>query len=84
MAPLTPTQLRRRERIESVIRLASPGLDLLLTVIDEEPVPTAIHAVESMVIYKNDAAVSARVRTVVESRGDRTLTAAFMKHFERR
>jgi len=34
MAPLTPTQLHRRERIESLIRLASPGLDLLLAVGD--------------------------------------------------
>jgi hypothetical protein len=34
MTRLTPTQLRRRERIETLIRLASPGLDLLLTVGD--------------------------------------------------
>ena len=30
MAPLTPDQVRRRERIESLIRLAAPGLNLLL------------------------------------------------------
>jgi hypothetical protein len=30
MAPLTPDQLRTRERVESVIRLAAPALDLLL------------------------------------------------------
>jgi hypothetical protein len=34
MAPLTPGQLRNRERVESLIRLASPGLDLLLAVGD--------------------------------------------------
>lgn len=32
MAPLTPDQLRRRERIEGVIRLASPALNLVLAV----------------------------------------------------
>lgn len=30
MAPLTPSQVRRRERVESLIRLAAPGLNLLL------------------------------------------------------
>ena len=30
MAPLTPDQLRTRERFESVIRLMAPALDLLL------------------------------------------------------
>ena len=30
MPPLTPDQLRMRERFESVIRLASPGLNLVL------------------------------------------------------
>ncbi len=30
MAPLTPQQLRTRERVEGVIRLMAPGLDLLL------------------------------------------------------
>jgi hypothetical protein len=34
MAPLTPDQLRTRERIEGVIRLMAPGLDLLLAVGD--------------------------------------------------
>jgi len=32
MAPLTPDQLRRRERIEGLIRIASPGLNLVLAV----------------------------------------------------
>jgi len=32
MAPLTPDQLRTRERIESLIRLAAPALDLVLAV----------------------------------------------------
>jgi len=32
MAPLTPEQLRRRERIESLIRIAAPGLNLVLAV----------------------------------------------------
>jgi len=32
MAPLTPDQLRRRERIESVIRVAAPALNLVLAV----------------------------------------------------
>jgi hypothetical protein len=32
MAPLTPGQLRTRERVESLIRLASPALDLVLAV----------------------------------------------------
>jgi hypothetical protein len=32
MAPLTPGQLRTRERIEGLIRLASPALDFVLAV----------------------------------------------------
>jgi len=34
MAPLTPDQLRRRERVEGLIRLMAPALDLVLTVGD--------------------------------------------------
>jgi hypothetical protein len=34
MAPLTPDQLRKRERVETLIRFASPGLNLLLAVGD--------------------------------------------------
>jgi len=30
MAPLTPDQLRTRERVEAVIRLAAPALNLVL------------------------------------------------------
>lgn len=30
MAPLTPDQVRRREQVESLIRLAAPALNLLL------------------------------------------------------
>jgi hypothetical protein len=30
VAPLTPGQLRTRQRIEGVIRLAAPALDLML------------------------------------------------------
>ena len=30
MSPLTPDQLRRRERVEAVIRLMAPALDLVL------------------------------------------------------
>ena len=30
LAPLTPDQLRRRERVEGLIRLAAPGLNLVL------------------------------------------------------
>jgi hypothetical protein len=32
MAPLTPEELRTRERVETVIRLASPALNLVLAV----------------------------------------------------
>jgi hypothetical protein len=32
MAPLTPDQQRRREQVESVIRLAAPALNLVLAV----------------------------------------------------
>ena len=32
MAPLTPDQLRTRQRVEGLIRLASPALDLVLAV----------------------------------------------------
>jgi hypothetical protein len=32
VAPLTPDQLRTRERVEKVIRLASPALNLILAV----------------------------------------------------
>lgn len=34
MAALTPSQLRRRERVEGLIRLMAPALDLLLNVGD--------------------------------------------------
>ena len=34
MAPLTPDQVRARDRVESVIRLAAPALDLVLAVGD--------------------------------------------------
>ncbi|HEX8067025.1 MAG TPA: hypothetical protein VF520_10905 [Thermoleophilaceae bacterium] len=30
MAPLTPDQRRRRDQVETLIRLAAPGLNLLL------------------------------------------------------
>jgi len=49
MAPPTPDQLRRRARIELVLKLAQPGLDLMLAFgdrlsrvvdrSDDEPVP---------------------------------------------
>jgi len=32
MAPLTPDQLRTRQRIEGLVRLAAPALDLVLAV----------------------------------------------------
>jgi hypothetical protein len=32
VAPLTPDQLRTRQRVEGLIRLATPALDLLLAV----------------------------------------------------
>ncbi len=32
MAPLTPDELRTRERVETLIRLASPALNLVLAV----------------------------------------------------
>ena len=32
MAPMTPDQLRTRQRIEGVIRLVSPALDVVLAV----------------------------------------------------
>lgn len=32
MAPLTPEQVRRRERVEGLIRLAAPALNLVLAV----------------------------------------------------
>ena len=32
MAPLTPDQLRTRQRVEGVIRLVSPALDAVLAV----------------------------------------------------
>lgn len=34
MAPLTPDQLRTRRRVESLIRLMAPALDLVLAVGD--------------------------------------------------
>jgi hypothetical protein len=34
MAPMTPAQLRNRERIESLIRLMAPALDVVLAVGD--------------------------------------------------
>ena len=32
MAPLTPDQVRTRERVETVIRIAAPALNLVLAV----------------------------------------------------
>jgi hypothetical protein len=32
LAPLTPDQLRTRQRVEGLIRLAAPALDLVLAV----------------------------------------------------
>ena len=32
MAPLTPDQIRTRERVETVIRIAAPALNLVLAV----------------------------------------------------
>ncbi len=32
MAPLTPDQLRKRQRVETVIRIAAPALNLVLAV----------------------------------------------------
>lgn len=32
MAPLTPDQLRMRQRVEGMIKLAAPALDLVLAV----------------------------------------------------
>jgi hypothetical protein len=32
MAPLTPDQLRMRQRVEGLIRMAAPALDLVLAV----------------------------------------------------
>ncbi len=32
VAPLTPDQLRKRERVETVIRIAAPALNLVLAV----------------------------------------------------
>jgi hypothetical protein len=32
MAPLTPDQLRTRERVDGLIRLAAPALDMVLAV----------------------------------------------------
>jgi HEAT repeat protein len=57
------------------------SLDLLLTVIDEEPTPTAVHAIESLAIYRNDPAVSTRIRALVDARGDAALNTEFTKHF---
>jgi hypothetical protein len=34
LAPLTPDQLRTRERVEGVIRLMAPALDIVLSVGD--------------------------------------------------
>jgi len=34
VAPLNPDQVRRRDRVESLIRLAAPALDLVLAVGD--------------------------------------------------
>jgi hypothetical protein len=34
VAPLTPAQMRTRDRVETLIRIAAPALDLLLAVGD--------------------------------------------------
>lgn len=46
MAPLTPSQLRMRERVEGLIRLASPALDLMLAVGDRVSRTIEPHDVE--------------------------------------
>lgn len=60
------------------------SIDFLLTVIDEEPPPTAAHAVQALAIFRNDPAVTARIRTLVESRKDSVVEAEFGKRFAAR
>src|SRR5687768_9988442 len=57
------------------------SLDVLLRVVDDEPIPTAVQAVAALAIYKNDPTVSTRIRDVVKSRDDANLTAEFTKRF---
>ncbi|MGB7157939.1 MAG: HEAT repeat domain-containing protein [Tepidisphaeraceae bacterium] len=57
------------------------SIDFLLNVIDEEPTPSAVHAVEALAIYRNDAPASTRIGTVVEARRDDTVLRAFQKRF---
>ena len=57
------------------------SLDFLLRILDEEPTPTAVHAVATLAIYKGDPAVSARIRTVIDARADAALTLEYAKRF---
>jgi hypothetical protein len=40
--------------------------------------------VEAMAIYRNDAAVSTRIRELIASRNDSAITAEYMKRFGQR
>ena len=57
------------------------SLDFLLRVVDDEPTPTAVHAVAALTIYKNDPAVTARIRHVIDARGDSAISVEFTKRF---
>ena len=60
------------------------SLDFLLSVVDEERTPTAVNAVESLAIYKNDPAVTARIGAAVDGRNDSAVAAEFQKQFNSR
>ncbi|HEV2292481.1 MAG TPA: hypothetical protein VGR35_01415 [Tepidisphaeraceae bacterium] len=60
------------------------SLQFLLQIIDDEPSPTAAHAVEALAIYRNDPAVTAQVAALVKSRNDDAVSAAFTKRFSQR
>lgn len=58
------------------------ALDFLLAAAADQPEPVAARAVEALGIYHNDSAVTAKVRSAVESRRSARLADTFRKSFE--
>jgi HEAT repeat protein len=58
------------------------GLDFLLTAVAGESEPVAARAVEALGIYRNDAAVTAKVRSAAEARASARLAEVFRQSFE--
>ena len=58
------------------------SLDFLLAAVTADPEPVAAKAVEALGIYRNDAVITARVRTAVDARASAQLAETFGRSFD--